>query len=308
MNQQVPAAAAAVKPYWIADVVVGVAAALAAVAVAQAALPDRGGERARVQPRAAALTQGGVQRVSAPLDLPDFIYGEPIDGYEVISPFGMRKLPWETAARLHAGVDIAAPSGYPVQAAADGIVVAAGYRGGYGQMVEVKHAEGLTSIYAHLGVIDVRPGMAVKRGDKIAQVGNSGSSTGAHLHFEVHDRKKRPMNPQMFMGREYQTVRDLPLKQAARIPRGVRIAYVSYIPKMKREMMEAREAAKKAAEQQEIAALDAAKAGTAAKGAKGQAVQLPDAPIASPSASWTKEPYKDPYDVGVEMPGWPASS
>ncbi|HYG27029.1 MAG TPA: M23 family metallopeptidase [Caulobacteraceae bacterium] len=242
-------AATAVQSHWVADWVVGVAGALAAFAVAQAAIPrEDGGAMSRPAP---ALR--GVQQIStAPaVDRPDFIFGEPVDGYEVVSPFGLRKLPWELSGRLHAGVDIAAPSGYPVQAFADGVVTYAGYKGGYGQMVEVAHAEGIRTVYAHLGGLAVKPGAKVRVGDRLGQVGNSGSSTGAHLHFEVRDRKKRPLNPSYFMGKEFETVRDLPLKQAARVPRGMRIAYVSYIPKPKRELMERRaaEAAAKAAEE-----------------------------------------------------------
>lgn len=244
--------------------VVGVAGALAAFAVAQAAIPRNAAEgpMARQTP---ALR--GVQQIStAPVDGPDFVYAEPVDGYEVVSPFGVRKLPWELSGRLHEGVDIAAPSGYPVQAMADGVVTYAGYKGGYGQMVEVAHAEGLKTVYGHLGAVAVKAGTVVRKGDRVGQVGSTGSSTGAHLHFEVRDKKKRPLNPAFFMGKEFETAGELPLKQAARVPRGMRIAYVSYIPKPKRELMERRaaEAAMKAAEE---AGLDPEAAAEAAKAA-----------------------------------------
>jgi len=264
MNQQ-GMAAAAVKPHLIADLVVGFAAALAAVAVAQAALPNPKGELAA--PQAEHMALRGVQQVSTvaptPVDLPDYVYGDPIDGYEVISPFGYRKLPWEQAGRLHAGVDIAAPAGYPVKATADGVVVRAGVDGGYGRFVEVRHAEGLTSLYAHLGGIadGVQPGAAVRLGDRIGQVGNTGSSTGAHLHFEIHDAQDRPMNPEMFMGRQFATLADLPLREAASIPRRVRVAYVSYIPKKKLELMAARKAEKAAEDAQQVASLDTSRFG-----------------------------------------------
>lgn len=257
MSQQT---AHAVKPHWIADLVVGVAGALSVAAVAQAALP--GGPSAGGAMRQAPLLRGMQQVSTAPVDAPDFVYGEPVAGYEIVSPFGLRKLPWEEAARLHAGVDIAAPFGYPVQAAADGVVERAGVDGGYGRFVEVRHAQGLSTIYAHLGAIDgaVKPGAVVRIGQRLGEVGSTGSSTGAHLHFEVRDKKHRPLNPEMFIDQAFATVHDLPLKQAARLPRGVRIAYVSYIPKKKRELMEKEAAEKKAAEEAaQLAALDAGK-------------------------------------------------
>ena len=242
MDQPATALAAA-KPHWIADAVVGVTGALAVITVAHAALPMTGKE-ALVGPRAEAVALRGP--VSEPVVAPAFSYIDPVAGYEVISPFGLRKLPWEERGRLHAGVDVAAPSGYPIQATADGVVTRAGVGGGYGRFVEVRHAEGLTSLYAHMGKIadHIAPGQPVRAGEFIGRVGNTGSSTGAHLHFEIHDAKGRPLNPQMFLGRQFATAEDLPLKEAARVPRRMRLAYVSYIPRKKRELMEAREQAR----------------------------------------------------------------
>lgn len=299
-QQEAPVRAA--KSYWVADLVIGVAATFAAVAVAQAALPDTAAGLFRPQ---AQVKTGPAQQAALPVDAPDFVYGEPVAGYEVVSPFGLRKLPWEQAGRLHAGVDIAAPSGYPVTAAADGVVTRAGYRGGYGQVIEIRHAQGLTSVYGHLGIIGegVKPGMAVKLGDPIAQVGNTGNSTGAHLHFEMRDRRDRPMNPEMFIDRQYAKLRDLPLREALRVPKGIRIAYVSYIPKMKRALMEAKAA--QAAAAKAVAALDGDR-GPAKRAAAPEAPYVPPHEAAPPS--WKAEPYKDPYDVGVDMPGWPSSN
>lgn len=242
MDQQA-AALAATKPHWIADLVVGVTGALAAITVAHAALPLKGRE-ALLSPRVDAVSLRGAQPQAAPaVAEPAFAYIDPVSGYEVISPFGLRKLPWEEHGRLHAGVDVAAPSGYPIQATADGVVTRAGVGGGYGRFVEVRHAEGLTSLYAHMGNIaeHIRPGQPVRSGEFIGRVGNTGSSTGAHLHFEMHDAKGRPLNPQMFMGRQFMTAADLPLQAAARVPRRMRLAYVSYIPRKKLELMRARE-------------------------------------------------------------------
>lgn len=335
MTQQAAASAAHVKPHWVADLIVGIAGALSFAAVAQAALPIDRPDVQRAEHTSLSL-RGAQQIAVAPaVDLPDFVYGEPVEGYDVVSPFGLRKLPWEKGGRLHAGVDIAAPDGYPVQAAADGVVLRAGFDGGYGRFVEVRHAEGLRTLYAHLGGIaqGVRPGAAVKLGQPIGKVGNTGSSSGAHLHFEVHDAKQRPLNPAMFMGRQYATALDLPLKAAARIPRGVRIAYVSYIPKKKRELMEAREAeeaAKKAAaESQQVAVLEAPKTGgylirtapmavpsattlpAKPQPSKPQVVQLPAIDYNEPVATWVGGSARDSSatleSVG-DLPGWNGSS
>ena len=148
MDQQATALAAH-QPHWVADLVVGVTGTLAAITVAHAALPINPGVALRPAHQPVALR--GVQQVSAPPPAPVYAYIDPVAGYDVISPFGLRKLPWEEHGRLHAGVDVAAPAGYPVQATADGVVTRAGFDGGYGRFVEIRHAEGLTSLYAHLG-------------------------------------------------------------------------------------------------------------------------------------------------------------
>jgi hypothetical protein len=228
--------------HWIVDLMIGGSAALIAMTAANAALPAKEDSTGRLRPAQP------VPVVAAPEE-PDVLiaFTEPLPGHAVISPFGMRKLPWEEGGRLHEGVDIAAPSGAPVLAAADGVVVAAGVDGGYGRFIEVEHAEGLRSIYAHLGSIDpgVAPGAPVKIGVPIARIGSTGSSTGPHLHFEIRDPKGRPLNPSYFLDRAFAEADDLPLSSAARVPRGVRIAYVSRIPDSKKALMEAREAEKK---------------------------------------------------------------
>ena len=154
--------------------------------------------------------------------------------------------------------EVAAPAGYPIQATAEGVVTRAGVDGGLGRFVEIRHAEGLTSLYGHMGAIadHIRAGQPVRQGEHIGRVGNTGSSTGAHLHFEIHDARDRPLNPQMFLGKHFARAEDLPLKAAARVPRRMRVAYVSYIPRKKLELMEARKAEKEA----ELAAREAARA------------------------------------------------
>jgi peptidoglycan hydrolase FlgJ len=103
----------------------------------------------------------------------------------VSSGFGERHDPMHGRVRRHAGVDIAAPQGTPIAAAAAGKVVFAGRRGGYGNLVEIEHADGQRTRYAHAARLLVQVGDEVKPGQPIATVGSTGRSTGPHLHFEV---------------------------------------------------------------------------------------------------------------------------
>lgn len=118
----------------------------------------------------------------------------PIVGGRIGSEFGMRFHPILKERRLHAGVDIGAHHGTPIMAAAPGIVISAGYRGGYGNCVVIDHGGGLSTLYAHCSALFVREGLAVRRGQKIAAVGSTGLSTGPHLHFETRINGK-PVNP-----------------------------------------------------------------------------------------------------------------
>jgi murein DD-endopeptidase MepM/ murein hydrolase activator NlpD len=109
----------------------------------------------------------------------------PLRGARLTSPFGMRVHPIYGTTRLHMGLDLAAPTGTPVKAAADAVVVSAGTHGGYGLAVVLDHGGALATLYGHLSSIDVRAGDVVRRGDPIGLVGSTGASTGPHLHFEV---------------------------------------------------------------------------------------------------------------------------
>jgi hypothetical protein len=218
------------------DAVMGGGVALGLITAAHAALP-----RVEQSPRIARAATP--VRPFPPAEPPAFIaFTTPAPGYPVISPFGLRQLPWEEGGRLHAGVDIAAPSGLPVLAAADGVVVRAGPDGGLGRTVEIKHAAGLSTIYGHLGKLLpwITPGVAVKAGTPVGAIGSTGASTGSHLHFEIRDDKGRPLNPELFLGRRFAEAGDLPLRDAQRFGRHVRVAYVSNIPKAKQEEMDAR--------------------------------------------------------------------
>ncbi len=173
---------------------------------------------------------------------PAYAFDAPLPGRDIASPFGLRKLPWEEGGRLHEGVDIAAPSGTAVKVAADGVVLRTGVDAGYGRFVEVRHKDGFTTLYAHLGRnLGMKKGVFVRRGTPIALVGDSGRSTGSHLHFEI-SRKGRPLNPALFMDKTFAQADDLPLKAAARVPRKVRLAQVSRWPEGMKEKVAARRA------------------------------------------------------------------
>lgn len=104
--------------------------------------------------------------------------------------------------RMHKGIDIAAPIGTPIMAAAPGVVVSAGWNsGGYGKLVEIKHPDGSLTLYAHNSRIFVRRGQQVGQGQRIAAMGSTGYSTGPHLHFEVHPRGRGAANPMAFLPR-----------------------------------------------------------------------------------------------------------
>ena len=101
------------------------------------------------------------------------------DDFRFTSPFGRR---W---GRMHKGVDMAGPVGTPVYATADGVVTFAGWQNGYGRIIIVKHPFGLETRYPHLNAIRVEVGQEVARGERVGDMGNSGRSTGSHLHYEV---------------------------------------------------------------------------------------------------------------------------
>ena len=119
--------------------------------------------------------------------------GLPVRG-RVTSGFGTRFHPILGYARFHKGLDLAARSGTPIVAAADGRVVSAGWHGGYGQQIEIAHAGGLETTYGHMSRMAARAGELVRKGQVIGYVGSTGLSTGPHLHFEVM-RNGRSVNP-----------------------------------------------------------------------------------------------------------------
>lgn len=108
----------------------------------------------------------------------------PVRGW-VTSDFGSRLDPYTSERVMHAGLDIAGPHGKEIVAPSDGTVVFAGLEGGYGNVLVIDHGYGIKTRYGHLMSIGVKPGEKVKRGQVIAQLGNTGRSTGPHCHYEV---------------------------------------------------------------------------------------------------------------------------
>jgi murein DD-endopeptidase MepM/ murein hydrolase activator NlpD len=110
------------------------------------------------------------------------------------SGFGLRADPFNGHLEQHQGIDLGAPEGTPILAAADGVVQSAGLRGGYGQAVVIRHAGGISTLYGHASALMVQPGQHVTKGQTIGLVGQTGKATGPHLHFEVRVGH-RPVDP-----------------------------------------------------------------------------------------------------------------
>lgn len=115
------------------------------------------------------------------------------DPFRYTSPFGPR---W---GRMHEGVDMAAPIGTPIYATADGVVTFAGWQNGYGRIIKVQHEFGIETVYPHLNAIGVEVGQRVSLGERIGDMGNSGRSTGPHLHYEIRVNGE-PVNPMIYIG------------------------------------------------------------------------------------------------------------
>ena len=112
---------------------------------------------------------------------------QPVKGARLSSKYGMRNHPVLKKRRMHKGIDWAAPSGTPIYSAGDGVISYKGRKGGYGNFIEVKHSDRLSTAYAHMRAFakGVKKGSKVKQGDLIGYIGRTGRVTGAHLHYEV---------------------------------------------------------------------------------------------------------------------------
>lgn len=137
-----------------------------------------------VPPAAMAQT---VQRGShGPSAAPEpIVLASPLPGGRLTSAFGLRKHPILGATMMHEGIDLAAPTGTPIRAAAPGRIVEAGYEAGYGKFVQVRHGERLESLYGHMSRIAATAGQTVSAGEILGFVGSTGLANGPHLHFEV---------------------------------------------------------------------------------------------------------------------------
>lgn len=166
----------------------------------QLALEKAAKEKAEREKAAKAQTKGSPAVSSPPpaISSGNGVFIVPTSG-RVSSSFGYRIHPIFGDSRLHAGIDFAAPTGTPVAAAASGVVGTAGVMGGFGNVVMVTHiinGKTYTTLYAHLSSISVSTGQVVNQGDIVGRVGNTGNSTGPHLHFEVHPGGyNNPVNP-----------------------------------------------------------------------------------------------------------------
>lgn len=121
----------------------------------------------------------------------------PVIGW-VTSEFGRRASPFANEREFHKGIDIATKHGRVIQAPADGVVVEVTYQQDVGQMIRIDHGHGIVTFYGHLSKAIVRTGATVKKGDRIGHVGNSGRSTGSHLHYAVL-LNGVPVNPRKYL-------------------------------------------------------------------------------------------------------------
>ena len=126
---------------------------------------------------------------------------KPVAKMALTSEFGVRSDPFRGTAAMHAGVDIPGAVGTPIYATADGVVGRSAWAGGYGNLVELEHGQGLQTRYGHLSRILVAPGTRVTRGQVIGLMGSTGRSTGSHLHYEVR-MDGRAVDPMPYLDTE----------------------------------------------------------------------------------------------------------
>lgn len=132
----------------------------------------------------------------------------PVTGV-MTSRFGLRKDPFTHLYRMHNGIDIAAPSGAPVKATADGIIIQTGLDVRYGRFVDIDHQNGMTTRFGHLSAILVNTDMKISRGDIIGRVGMTGRANGYHLHYEIRINNRR-VNPEQYLEPESVVATDHP--------------------------------------------------------------------------------------------------
>lgn len=149
---------------------------------------------ARVRP---ALEETLAEEMSRAAAFPS---AQPLSGtLDISSEFGLRPNPFGGRRyEMHSGIDFRGPVGMPIYATADGVVVTADYSGGYGRHVVIDHGYGYTTLYAHMSAIEVEVGDQLRRGDVVGALGNTGRSSGPHLHYEIH-RDGQAVNPRYYL-------------------------------------------------------------------------------------------------------------
>jgi len=146
----------------------------------------------RINTARAQVNQYSHTLINVPVRKP--IFGD----VDMSSPFGMRMDPFMKGPAIHAGIDLRGDKGDPVRVTANGTVTIASWQGGYGNMVEVDHGNGLSTRYGHMSEIDVKVGQTVRIGQTIGKIGSTGRSTGPHLHYETRVGGEA-VDPQKFL-------------------------------------------------------------------------------------------------------------
>jgi len=169
-------------------------ASLLPISISTSGTLDPDSDEARANNVLAALEEIDVYRVA----LERTPFAIPVPGARLTSAFGYRRDPITGGRRLHAGQDWGGSRGTPIRATADGTVTFAGQQSGYGNMIIIRHDFGFETRYAHLSSIAVREGQRVSRGDRVGGMGNTGRSTGVHLHYEIRVGGT-PINPMTYI-------------------------------------------------------------------------------------------------------------
>jgi murein DD-endopeptidase MepM/ murein hydrolase activator NlpD len=149
-------------------------------------------------PQVRNLQDGAVRRAALAASfarIPAFL---PVNQPKQSSDFGYRSDPFHGGGAFHAGLDLTGKSGDQIYAAADGVVVRAGWWAGYGKVVVIDHGNGMETRYGHMSRFHVKPGDVVRQGQMVGGMGSTGRSTGTHLHFEIR-LDGRPLDPQPFL-------------------------------------------------------------------------------------------------------------
>ncbi len=170
----------------------------AAQAVQRSAFPNA---YAKHEARAAAIVEaitGAAPDACRPLARGQWVLPLAEGSYRLTSGYGPRTHPIRGTTDFHSGLDMAAPHGTRVVAVTDGEVIFAGAGGGYGNLVKVRHTNGVESWFAHLSAISVQQGQQLQPGDELGRVGSTGSSTGPHLHLEIRV-DGRPTDPALWL-------------------------------------------------------------------------------------------------------------